>query len=483
MSAIDLSVLVLYLVGVTVFGCSFYFRKSARGAEGFTAGRGAAPGWAIGLSIFATLVSSISFLALPAKAFATNWNALVFSFTVPLTAIVAAFAFVPLYRSLHSVSAYAFLEKRFGAWARMYGSACFLVMQTARSGVILYLLALLMKTLFGWSIPMTILVIGIATCVYSMLGGVLAVIWTDAVQSIVLIAGTLLCMGVLVFTMPDGIASAAGRIWTEGKLSLGSFSFADWSVETFWVTFIYAVFINLQNLGIDQSYTQRYISAKDSRDAVKSVCLGSFLYLPVTACFVAIGTLLWAYYSAAPDSLPPEVASVKDSVFPYFIVHALPVGVKGLLVAAIIAAAMSTVSSTLNSGATVIMEDWFRRYVRKDASDGACVAVLRGATVFLGLASIGIALLVIGVESALSTWWLLQGVLSGGMLGLFLLGCASKRVTSVQAAVATVLGIIAVAWTVFFQKTFHPNLSIVFGTVLLFVSGLVFSRIKKGDSC
>ena len=149
MRTLDLAILAVYLVGVTVFGCSFYFRKSAKGTAGFVAGGGRVPSWAIGLSIFATLVSSISFLALPAKAFASNWNALVFSFTVPLTAIVAAFAFVPLYRKLNSVSAYAFLEKRFGAWARMYGSTCFLVMQTARSGVILYLLAILLKTLFG----------------------------------------------------------------------------------------------------------------------------------------------------------------------------------------------------------------------------------------------------------------------------------------------------------------------------------------------
>ncbi len=479
MRLFDLTILVAYLVGVTLFGCSFYFRKSAKGASGFVAGGGRVPSWAIGLSIFATLVSSISFLALPAKAFATNWNAFVLSLTVPFMALVAAFVFVPLYRSLGSVSAYAFLEKRFGPWARMYGSACFLVMQTVRSGVILYLLAILLNTLFGWSVPAIILVVGLTTCVYSMLGGVLAVIWTDAVQSLVLMAGTLLCIGVLLFTMPDGISAAATHIWSEGKVSLGSFSLADWSTETFWVTFIYAVFINMQNFGVDQSFTQRYISAKNVRDAFKSVCLGSFLYVPVTLCFVAIGTLLWAYYTGRPDSLPAEIAAVKDSVFPYFIVHSLPVGVTGLLVAAIVAAAMSTVSSTLNSGATVIMEDWYRRYIRRDAPDRSCVAVLRAATVTLGIASVAVAFAVIGVESALSTWWMLQSVLSGGMLGLFLLGCASKRTTSPQAVIATLVGVATVAWVVFFQKTFHPNMSIVLGTIALLVSGLGMSLLVR----
>ncbi|MBQ3289632.1 MAG: sodium/solute symporter [Kiritimatiellae bacterium] len=483
MRAIDLFILAAYLAGVTVFGCSFYFRKNAKGTAGFVAGGGRVPSWAISLSIFATYVSSISFLALPAKAFASNWNALVLSFTVPLAAIVAAVAFVPLYRNLNSVSAYAFLEKRFGPWARMYGSVCFLVMQTARSGVILYLLAILLKMLFGWSVPAIILVVGLATCVYSMLGGVLAVIWTDAIQSIVLIAGTLLCIGVLVFTMPDGLAASASRIWADGKISLGSFSLSDWSGETFWVTFFYAIFINLQNLGIDQSFTQRYISAKDGRAAAKSVCFGCFLYLPVTFCFVAIGTLLWAYYTGRPGSLPDEVAAVTDSVFPYFIVHSLPPGVTGLLVAAIAAAAMSTISTTLNSGATVIMEDWFRRYVRRDASEKACVTVLRASTVVLGIASVAIAFAVIGVESALSTWWMLQSVLSGGMLGLFLLGWASRRVSPAQAGVATLLGMATVAWVVFFQKSFHPNLSIVFGTSVLLLSGFVLSRLSKVRDC
>ena len=481
MKSVDLAILVAYLVGVTVFGCSFYFRKNAKGAAGFVVGSGHVPSWAIGLSIFATHVSSISFIALPAKAFASNWNAFVLSLTVPLMALVAAFVFVPLYRSLGSVSAYAFLERRFGAWARMYGSACFLVMQTARSGIILYLLAILLKTLFGWSVPAIILVVGLATCIYSMLGGVLAVIWTDAVQSLVLMAGTLLCVGVLIFTMPDGISAAATRIWSEGKISLGSFSFADWASETFWVTFIYAVFINMQNFGVDQSFTQRYISAKDGRAAFKSVCFGSFLYVPVTLCFVAIGTLLWAYYMGRPDSLPAEIAAVKDSVFPYFIVHSLPVGVTGLLVAAIVAAAMSTVSSTLNSGATVIMEDWYRRYVRRNASDRSCVTVLRASTILLGFASVSVAFAVIGVESALSTWWMLQSVLSGGMLGLFLLGCASKRVSSKQAAIATILGVAVVAWVVFFQKSFQPNLAIVFGTCVLFLSGIGLSLLRNSE--
>ena len=472
-SWIDIAVIGAYLAGTTLFGCSFFFRKGSGDARTFMAGGGRLPGWAIALSVFATYVSSISFLAIPAKAYLTNWNALVLSFSIPFAAIAAAKWFVPFYRRSGSVSAYSFLEERFGFWARAYASGCFLVMQSVRSGMILFLLAILLKSILGLSVPAVILVVGVSTMAYSMMGGLQAVVWIDAVQAIVLIGGALLCLLVLGCTLPGGFVSGVSGAFEAGKVSFGSFSFSDWSVETFWVTFAYGIFLNLQNFGIDQTYTQRYVAAKTEREAVRSMMGGALLYVPVSFVFIAIGTLLWIWVKSSPGVVPADVLAKSDAVFPWFIVNRLPPGVSGLLVAAIIAAAMSTVSSTLNSGATVVMEDWFRRYLRKNASDGACVAVLRLSTLFLGLVSIGVALLVIGVESALSTWWMLQSVLSGGMLGLFLLGCMSKKVSSVQAAVATVFGMATVAWVVFFQRTFHANLSIVFGTAVLLAVGML----------
>ena len=472
-SWIDIAVIGAYLAGTTLFGCSFFFRKGSGDARTFMAGGGRLPGWAIALSVFATYVSSISFLAIPAKAYLTNWNALVLSFSIPFVAIAAAKWFVPFYRRSGSVSAYSFLEERFGFWARAYASGCFLVMQSVRSGMILFLLAILLKSILGLSVPAVILVVGVSTMAYSMMGGLQAVVWIDAVQAIVLIGGALLCLLVLGCTLPGGFVSGVSGAFEAGKVSFGSFSFSDWSVETFWVTFAYGIFLNLQNFGIDQTYTQRYVAAKTEREAVRSMMGGALLYVPVSFVFIAIGTLLWIWVKSSPGVVPADVLAKSDAVFPWFIVNRLPPGVSGLLVAAIIAAAMSTVSSTLNSGATVVMEDWFRRYLRKNASDGACVAVLRLSTLFFGLVSIGVALLVIGVESALSTWWMLQSVLSGGMLGLFLLGCMSKKVSSVQAAVATVFGMATVAWVVFFQRTFHANLSIVFGTAVLLAVGML----------
>ena len=483
-SWIDLAVIAVYLVGTTLFGCSFFFRKGSEDAKTFMAGGGRIPGWVLALSIFATYVSSISFLALPAKAYLTNWNVLVLSFSIPIAAGVAAVWFVPFYRRMASVSAYSFLEDRFGFWSRAYASGCFLVMQSVRSGMILFLLALLLKSLLGFSIPCVVLVVGLSTMVYSMLGGLQAVVWTDAVQALVLIGGAALCLVVLGCTLPDGLAAGLKTAFDAGKFAHGSFSLTEWGSETFWVTFIYGVFLNLQNFGIDQSYTQRYVAAKSEREAVRSMFSGAMLYVPVSLVFVAIGTLLWVWVQGHPGVVPADVLAKSDAVFPWFIVNRLPTGVTGLLVAAIIAAAMSTVSATMNSGATVLLEDYRKRFAKTPVSPAAQIRFLRGATIALGCFAIGVALAVMNVTSVLTTWWAVQSVLSGGMLGLFLLGAFSLRTRKAQAVAATVAGMAVVIWIVFGQRltcgsvVIHVNLSIVLGTLAFVVLGTLLTGWK-----
>lgn len=484
MSWIDTAIIIAYLLGTTLFGCSFMFRKGGGDADGFMTGGGRLPTWTVALSIFATHVSSIAFLGLPAKAFLSNWNPYVLSLTVPIAAAIAAVWFIPFYRNSGCVSAYSLLETRYGVWARLYGSACFLVMQSTRSGFILFLLAILLNTLFGWSVVAIILVTGIATTVYSMMGGISAVVWTDALQSLILIAGTLLCVAVIGFALPD-LPSSFSAAFEAGKFSLGSFSFSDWGDETFWVIFVYAMFINLQNFGIDQSFTQRYVAAKSLTAAKRSLMSSAFLYLVNTVFFVLIGTMLWMYVQANPGVVPESVLAKSDAVFPWFIVHKLPVGISGLLVAAIAAAAMSTVSSTLNSGATVLLEDYRKRFSSRKDDERANIGFLRAATVGLGVLSVAIGIGVMNVKSALTAFWAFQSVLSGGMLGLFLLAMLSKRSNGVHAAVATVVGLLFVAWVTFGQAwtgfTFrlHVNLAIVFGTVALVATGASLSVFRR----
>ena len=482
---IDLLVFVAYMVGIILFGCSFYFRKEANASEAFTSGAGHLPAWAVGMSIFATFVSSISFLGLPAKAYTGNWNAFVFSLSIPVASWMAVRFFVPLYRSLNSVSAYSYLETRFGPWARMYASLCYLVTQVARMGTIMYLLALPLNALLGWSIPMIIVITGAGTLLYAMMGGIQAVVWTDAIQGIILIGGTVLCLAVLLFSMPGGAGQAWEIATSANKFSLGSWSLADWGSETFWVCFLYGIFINLQNYGIDQNYVQRYMTARNHRDAVRSTLFGSLLYVPVSFLFFAIGTAMFAYYQAQPNLLPPEIAAKPDQVLPYFIVKGLPVGITGLLIASIFAAGMSTIATSLNSGATILLVDYYKRYVNPQAGDRQSLRLLQGATLVLAVLGVGCALAMMHVKSALDAWWAMSSIFSGGMLGLFLLGYFSKKARNPEAILGAVLGVLVIAWISVLQKTWplpvklHTNLSIVFGTTVIFMTGFLLSSLLR----
>src|SRR5690554_1978700 len=222
----DLLVFLLYMSGIILFGASYYLKK--RTAEDYITGGGNLPAWAIGMSIFATFVSSISFLALPGNAYLSNWNGFVFSLSIPFAAIMAVKFFVPLYRKMHSPSAYYYLEVRFGLWARIYASVCYLLTQLARMGAIMYLLALPMNALLGWSVPLIIVVTGIAVIIYATMGGLEAVIWTDAIQGIILITGAIACVLIILFSMPEGPMQVFTIASEADKFSLGSF---EWSLS------------------------------------------------------------------------------------------------------------------------------------------------------------------------------------------------------------------------------------------------------------
>ncbi|EAZ80954.1 sodium:solute symporter [Algoriphagus machipongonensis] len=490
----DLLVFLIYMLAIVGFGISFSFRK--RTSLDFTTGGGRLPTWAIGMSIFATFVSSISFLALPGNAYLSNWNGFVFSLSIPLAAWIAVKFFVPLYRKLNSESAYFYLEQRFGLWARVYASVCYLLTQLARMGTILYLLALPMNALFGWSIPMIIIITGISVIGYSMMGGIEAVIWTDAIQGIVLILGAITCLGIIFWEIPGG-PTEVFRIAAEGdKFSLGSFQL-DFTSATFWMILVYGLFINLQNFGIDQNYVQRYISAKNEKEAIKSTWLGSLLYVPVSLIFFFIGTALFAFYQAQPDLLPATISGLEnsDKVFPYFIVSQLPTGITGLLIASIFAAGMSSVSTSVNSSATVILSDHYKKYIHPNPSEKTSLFVLKAASVLTGLLSIFVGLAFNGVESALDAWWALASIFSGGILGLFLLGFIVKSTQSNQAAIAVLAGVLVIFWMSLgsffltgdldiYQNPLHSNMTIVLGTLTIFILGflLTLSGKKKKPS-
>jgi solute:Na+ symporter, SSS family len=480
LSLVDLIVLIVYFFGVVIFG-SLFFKKS-RHTEAFMAAGRSLPAWLVGMSIFATYVSSISFLAIPGSAFQYDWSRFTFSLAIPVAAFIAVRFFVPLYRGRSEISAYSYLEDRFGPAARSYASIFYLLTQIARMGSVMYLTALPLHALLGWNISSIILVTGISVTLYAMLGGIEAVIWTDAVQGFVLVSGALLSALVLLLGMPGGPAQLFALAFEHGKLSLGSFDLTEWSRPTFWVILLNGIFINVQNFGIDQNYIQRYITSRSDKDARRAVWFGGLLYVPVSLVFFFIGAGLFAFYTAQPGLLPAgyQESGMADRVFPFFIVSELPVGISGLLIAAIFAAAMSTVSTSLNSSATVIYADFYKRYFRRTAGEKESMRVLYAVSLLWGMIGTGVALAMVGVESALDVWWSLSSVFSGGMLGLFLLGYFFPRAPNLSAAVGMIVGLGVLAWATLFDTPFHNFLVIVLGTASILLVGVFVTLMVGG---
>lgn len=477
---LDLAVLVAYLVAVVGIGAWFALRRGD--SDDFMAAHQTLPGWAVGLSMFGSYVSSISFLANPGKAYADNWNAFVFSLATPIAAAVAVRYFVPFYRHTGEISAYEHLEHRFGLWARTYAVICFLLTQMARTGTVIYLLALAVAPLTGWHVSTTIIVTGALMTLYTMAGGIKAVVWTGVLQSAVLIVGTTLCVLSVIGQTSGGLSAIVETGWQQNKFSLGSFG-TSLREPTFWVVFAYGLVINLGNFGTDQSYIQRYLTARSDREAAKSIWITALLYVPTAAVFFFIGTSLYVLYAAQPELLGG--IQKADRVFPHFIAHQLPPGLAGLVVAAIFAASMD---SNLNSMATLTLCDLYKRYLRPQAAERESMRVLYIATLFWGAVSTGIGLWMIRLGLALDAWWQLAGIFAGGVLGLFLLGLVSRRADNVAGAIGTLCGLLVIVWMFLPQlvempsqlrNPLHTHMTVVVGTLTIFLVGLAVSALRR----
>jgi SSS family solute:Na+ symporter len=468
---------------LAVVGMGAYFVRRSRTVEGFSVGSRSMPGWALGLSILGTYLSSITFLAYASDAYTGGWSRFVFSLTIPVACLVATLVFIPLYRRKLRISAYQYLEERFHPWARSYTALSFVLLQISRVGAVLYYVAVALSEFIGIEVSWIIVVLGIAVTVYTVLGGIEGVVWTDVVQVFVLLGGALACVGILLFRMPEG----PGQIFSMGreahKFGLGGWS-ANLALPTFWVIFIYGIVENLKNFGIDQNHIQRYLAARSDREAKKALWTGGLIYVPVSALFLFIGTALFAYYSMHKGELPADLQDPANAnrIFPFFIVTRLPVGVRGLLIAAVLAAAMSSVDSSLNSSATVSVVDFYRRYFRRNADDAQLLLTMRIVTVVLGVLGTIAALAMIKAQSALDVWWQVSAIFGGGMLGLFLLGLVVKRASHVSALVGVCVNLAVICWATFarglpagwswLECPFHELLTGLLGAGSLIVVGL-----------
>ena len=518
-------IVVLFVYFALLIGAGFYFRKRSGTVEGFTVANRSLPGWVVGLSIFGTYLSSNTFIGVPGQAYGSNWNGFVFSLSLPIAAFISVKWFVPFYRRHAGLSAYEHLETRFGAWARVYAVVCYLLTQVSRVGTIMFGVSVGLHALTGWDIATIIVFSGAAVTLYTLMGGIEAVIWTDAIQSVVLTVGAVVVVILILTGMPEGPGQAIQLAEEAGKFSLGDFGTSLAPLEpfgqsTFWVILAYGIVMNLTNFGIDQNFVQRYHAAESDKAAGRSVWFGSLIYIPVALMFFFIGSILFSYGEANPEFLAEvklemvaadspglakgsaeamrlagelQPSDYGDKVLPHFIANKIPAGLAGLLIAALFAAAMSSIDTSLNSSATIALQDFYRRWVKRDATEAQSLRFLRVMTVVWGGIGTGVALAMMGVESILDAWWKISGVFAGGMLGLFLLGFISRRATNAGAVTGATVGLLVILWLTFstgltgdlawLSSPFHAHMASVIGTLSIFLIGLGASQIfgRKSD--
>ncbi|NJN26836.1 MAG: sodium:solute symporter [Cyclobacteriaceae bacterium] len=420
---IDYAIILLSLAGSVWIG--FHFAKGQKSTSKYFIASGKIPAWAIGMSILATLISSITFLAYPGEGFSNNWIRLVQGFMVPIVLLLLIWSVVPLYRNVIGLSAYEYFEKRFGLLARMYSSLGFIMAHFSKMGTVLYLLALAIGHLLGMDTVVIIIILGVVIIIVTYFGGIEAVIWLDVIQGFMLIAGGLVTLIIIVSTTPGGLPA----IWEVGvQNDLIGFGPFDWDFVnlTFWVMALNGVFYAIQKYGTDQTIVQRYLTAKSNKDAIKASLIGVLLSVPVWALFMFIGTALFGYYHLNPEvTLPSDIKA--DAVFPLFILQELPIGVSGLVISALIAAAISSLDSDINCLSAILTEDFYCKLKRK-VTERQKLFFSKITVLVVGFASIAIAMLFtkIGGEGILGTVFSLYAIFSGGIAGIFLLGLFSK---------------------------------------------------------
>ena len=416
---IVLSLLVTLGVGVKFSG------KNTNTQQYFAAG-GNIPAWAIGMSIFATLISSVTFLAYPGEGYKSNWILLIQGFMVPVVLLFSIRFIVPLYRNVIGLSAYEYFEKRFGYLARVYGSLGFIFAHFSKMGSVLYLLSLALTSMTGID-PLVILwVIGISIIFITLLGGMEAVIWLDVIQGSLLILGGLVAIAVIIFKTDGGLFAIINYAVDHDKIGFGPFNW-DFVNLTFWVMSINGIFYAIQKYGADQTIVQRYLTAKSDKEAIRGSIIGIAITVPIWTLFMFIGTALFCFYAINNLGLPAGIKS--DAVFPFFITTQLPPGLVGLILSALIAAAISSLDADLNSLAAVGVDDYYKRLFPK-SSGSQQLRMGKILVVVAGLAAILIASFYVFArnnDGILSTVFMLYAIFSGGIAGMLLLGLFVNR--------------------------------------------------------
>lgn len=482
---LDWSVIVIYLAGMIGIGVYFYLKDQTASESEFFVGGRSIPFWAAGISLYATNTSSISFIAIPAKAYETNWQYLTNNLVAVLGLMFVAVWIVPLLRRLDLMSVFSYLETRFHPAIRMLASALAIAMQVgSRLSVILFLPALAIATITGIDVVWSILIMGIFTIIYTVMGGMRAVVWTDFVQVFVKMGGAIFAIGFIVWTLGadfDGIREAA---MAEHKTKLLDFSF-DLTKATVWGFIFLVVFDVVLTFPKDQVLMQRTLATKSDKEAGRSIWIFAAIMIPGGFIFYSIGTALWMYYKHNPGRLDPLLPI--DATFPLFIAAELPPGVTGLIIAGIFAAAMSTLSSIINSVATLLSVDFYDKLAKNPTERGS-VRFAEIMTVVVGLAGMGLALVLsrYDIHSLFDVSIELAGLLGGGFAGAYTLGMFTRRANSpgVAIGIAGSIALTLLAWSFdLVHPYFYLGISILLCIVIGYLASLCFpapARSLKG---
>jgi len=450
---IDMLIVILSLIAAV--GVGVYFSRKQNSTESYYAANGNVPAWAVGMSMFATIISSVTFLAYPGAAYAGNWILLVQGLMVPIVLIGMIWFIVPLFRRVIRLSTYEYFERRFGAFARLYSSLAFVLEHFSKMGTILYLMGIAMAAFTGMDITYIIIIIGMVVIILTYLGGMEAIIWMDVVQGFLLILGGVLTVGML-FYLTDGGAAAVFSVAKEyNKIDVGPYAW-DLTQLTFIVMVLNGIFYAVQKYGTDQSIVQRYLAAKDEKSAKKASYMGVLMSVPAWALFMFVGTCLFVYYHVNPGVLPEGIKS--DEVFPFFIATELPVGITGLIIAALVAGAISSIDSDVNCISAIVVEDYYGR-LKKNATDAQKLKVGRWSVLVIGILSIIIALIYVawGGEGVLGTLFGLYAIVSAGIVGIFLLGLFSRRANWQGLYIGIAAAILFTAYAVLTSSKFETG--------------------------
>lgn len=443
MHTIDVVVIVVYMAALVGVGMKAARRRQNTTDRYFLAER-SIPGWAIGMSLMATIITSVTFIAYPGAAYAGNWNMLVPG--IMFVGVIAAIGLVvvPFFRHVVTMSVYEYFGKRFGDLIRLYSSLAFAAGHFAKMGFVFYLLALTVGSITSWNLTSVIVVLGVITIFYTLIGGMEAVIWTDVLQGFVLWAGVIVSIGLLLFSHKVHPGAMLHVIAANHKTSLGSMHF-DLRGPTFWTMAIYGLFFYLQKYTADQTVVQRYLAAKTDRAALRGIGMGAMLCLPVWTAFMLIGSLLWAFYRLTGEHLPATITR-PDQIFPHFMVTEMPVGVAGLFLAALFGAAMSMLASDLNCLAVIVVEDFYGHFFPA-RTDKQRLRVGKLAVVASGALAIVVALrLAESHGSALALYYTVTAIVAGGLAGLFLLAFLVRRAGKTAAVCGVVANLAFTAW-------------------------------------